>query len=264
MFYLNQMGKVVYALSDVLKVPHGFSTRLGGVTRLPHAASMNFTTSTGDSEENVAENYRIFLSTLGLEFEGRVSSHQIHSAKVRYVTEADRGRAFEDCDGFVTDRQGVVLIVKTADCVPILLADAKAGVIGAVHAGWRGTVNEIAANAVEEMVRLGALRENIRVAIGACIHECCFEVQQDFYDAVAAIQGKAFADTHIRKKDGKMQGDLVSMNLAILEKAGIAKEQIDLSGECTCCAPETYHSHRATKGRRGTMAAAIGLPNRSL
>lgn len=260
MFNLTQQGRVVYALSDTLGVPHGFSTRLGGVTELPHAASMNFTTSTGDSETNVVENYRIFLSALGLDFEGRVSSHQIHSAKVRYVTEADRGRAFEDCDGFVTDRKGVVLIVKTADCVPILLADAHAGVIGAVHAGWRGTVNEIAANAVEEMVRLGALRENIRVAIGACIHECCFEVKQDFVDAVTAIRGKDFAARHIHPKDNGLYADLVGMNQEILQNARISAEQIDIFEACTCCAPETYHSHRATKGQRGTMAAAIGLP----
>lgn len=259
MVRFNQSGKIVFAQSDAIGVPHGFSTRLGGVTELPHAASMNFTTSTGDSEANVIENYRRFLSAVGLDFEGRVSSHQIHSAKVRYVTEADRGRSFDDCDGFVTDRKGVALIVKTADCVPILLADQQAGVVAALHAGWRGTVNGIAAEGVAEMLRLGARLENIRVAIGACIHECCFEVQQDFVDAVTAIKGAEFANTHIRKREGRLHADLVSMNCEILESAGIARRQIDISADCTCCAPELYHSHRATKGKRGTMAAAIGL-----
>ena len=259
MFYFNQQGRVLYALSDTIHLPHGFSTRLGGVTEIPHAASMNFTTSTGDSEENVVANYRLFLSALGLEFEGRVSSHQIHSAKVRYVTEADGGSSFDDCDGFVTDRPGVVLVVKTADCVPILLADEQAGVVAALHAGWRGTVGGIAAVGVEEMLRLGATLENIRVAIGACIHECCFEVQQDFADAVIAIKGEEFAKAHIHHKNGGMYADLVSMNCEILEHAGITRGQIDISADCTCCAPELYHSHRATKGKRGTMAAAIGL-----
>ena len=259
MFHLSQMGKIVFAQSDSIDVPHGFSTRLGGVTELPHAASMNFTTSTGDSPENVAENYRLFLSALGLPFDGRVSSHQIHSAKVRYVTEADGGCAFDDCDGFVTDCKGVVLVVKTADCVPILLADRQAGVVAALHAGWRGTVNGIAAEGVAQMLRLGARVENIRVAIGACIHECCFEVQQDFVDAVIAIKGEDFAMRHIRRKNGAYHADLVSMNCEILESVGIETGQIDCSADCTCCAPKLYHSHRATKGRRGTMAAAIGM-----
>ncbi|MBQ7355008.1 MAG: peptidoglycan editing factor PgeF [Clostridia bacterium] len=259
MFYLKNYGALIYAASDAITVPHGFSTRTGGVSTLDHVASMNFTTSTGDSEANVAENYRILLSALGLEPDSRVSSHQIHSARVRYVTEADRGRVFDDCDGFVTDRPGVTLVVKTADCVPILLADADAGVIAAVHAGWRGTVAGIAPNAVSEMLRVGANLGSIRVAIGACIHDCCFEVQNDFVEAVAAARGDAFADAHIRRKGSTRYADLVGMNCALLAEAGIAPSQIDIAADCTCCAPFLYHSHRATGGRRGTMASVIGI-----
>lgn len=259
MFYLKNHGAVIYAASDAIGYPHGFSTRTGGVSTAAHVATMNFTTSTGDSEANVAENYRIFLSALGLKSDSRVSSHQIHSAKIRYVTEADRGKAFEDCDGFVTDRKGVSLVVKTADCVPILLADETAGVIAAVHAGWRGTVGGIAANAVSKMLELGATVKNIRVAIGACIHSCCFEVQSDFVEAVAALRGMDFADAHIARREGRLCADLVSMNLSVLAEAGILPEQIDVSADCTCCAPYLYHSHRATQGKRGVMAAVIGM-----
>ena len=259
MFYLKNHGAVIYAASDAITVPHGFSTRAGGVSSLPHAATMNFTTSTGDSRENVRENYRIFLSALGLEAESRISSHQIHSARVRYVTEADGGRAFDDCDGFVTDRHGISLVVKTADCVPILLADAEAGVIAAVHAGWRGTVGGIAENAVAEMLRLGAARERIRVAIGPCIHACCFEVKADFVEAVTAARGAEFANAHICPRDGRLYADLVGMNLALLEAAGVEPSEVDVAADCTCCAPYLYHSHRATKGERGTMAAVIGM-----
>ena len=259
MFYLKNHGALIYNVSDAIGVPHGFSTRAGGVSTQEYLASMNFTTSTGDSEANVAENYRIFLSALGLEPDSRVSAHQIHSARVRYVPEADRGRVFDDYDGFVTDRPGVTLIVKTADCVPILLADAEAGVIAAVHAGWRGTVGGIAPNAVSEMLRLGASLANVRVAVGACIHDCCFEVQGDFVDAVTALRGAEFADAHIRRKGSARYADLVGMNCALLTEAGITPSQIDVAADCTCCAPFLYHSHRATKGKRGTMAAAIGI-----
>lgn len=245
--------------SSLLTLPHGFSTRAGGVSLLPHLASMNFTTSTGDSEENVAKNYAILLSALGLEPESRVSASQIHSTRVRYVTEADRGRVFDDCDGFVTDRKGVTLIAKTADCVPILMEDAVAGVIGAVHAGWRGSVGGIAPNAVAEMVKLGATLENIRVAIGACIHPCCYEVQADFVDAVSALRGESFAKAHIHAREGSLYADLPSMNYALLTRAGIKSESIDISRDCTCCRSELYHSHRHTRGHRGVMAAAIGM-----
>lgn len=262
MFYLKNHGPMIFSASDAITVPHGFSTRSGGVSTLDHLASMNFTTTTGDSKANVAENYRIFLSALGLDPTSRVSSHQIHSAKVRYVTESDGGKVFDDCDGFVTDRPGITLIVKSADCVPILFADSKKGVIAAVHAGWRGTVGGIAAVAVSEMLKLGASIENIRIAIGPCIHDCCFEVQRDFVDAVTAIRGFAFADAHIHPRGSSYFADLVSMNVALLTEAGIATEQIAISADCTCCAPYIYHSHRATEGKRGVMAAAIGMPDR--
>lgn len=248
-----------YFTSPLLTVPHGFSTRMGGVSTLEHLASMNFTTSTGDSEDNVAKNYEIFLSSLGLEPESRVSASQIHSTRIRYVTEADRGRIFDDCDGFVTDRVGVTLIAKTADCVPILMADAKAGVVGAVHAGWRGTVGGIAQNCVREMIMLGATLGNIRIAIGACIHDCCFEVKSDFIEAVTTLRGEEFAQTHIYRREGRFYADLVRMNRTLLLDAGIADESIDRSPDCTCCHPDLYHSHRHTHGRRGAMAAAIAL-----
>lgn len=251
-----------YYTSDLLTSPHGFSTRVGGVSELSHLASMNFTTSTGDSEENVAKNYEIFLSSLGLAPHSRVSASQIHSTRVRYVTSADCGRVFDDCDGFVTDQVGVTLIVKTADCVPILMEDAKAGVVGAVHAGWRGTVGGIALSCVAEMQKLGATLANIRIAVGACIHDCCFEVQSDFIEAVSAMRGEAFADAHIYRRDRRRFADLVRMNRTLLTDAGIAPESIEFSPDCTCCAPQLYHSHRFTKGRRGVMAAAIALNER--
>lgn len=248
-----------YFTSSLITLPHGFSTREGGVSTLDHLASMNFTASTGDSEANVAKNYEIFLSSLGLAPDSRVSASQIHSTHVRYVTEEDCGKVFGDCDGFVTDRKGVTLIAKTADCVPILMADEKAGVIAAVHAGWRGTVGGIAPNAVFQMQKLGASLENIRIAIGACIHDCCFEVQEDFVQAVTALRGAAFAQMHIYRREGRIYADLPRMNRTLLHEAGIADAAIDLSPDCTCCAPTRFHSHRFTHGRRGVMAAAIGM-----
>ncbi len=259
MIYHEKPGAPGYFTSELLTVPHGFSTRRGGVSTLPYLSSLNFTVSTGDSNENVVENYNRFLTALGLPPDSRVSASQTHSSVVRQVTEADRGRVFDDCDGFCTACPGVTLIVKSADCVPILFADADAGVIGAVHAGWKGTVNGIAPHCVAEMVKLGASVERIRVAVGACIHECCYEVKADFVETVTALRGAAFADRHILSREGRRYADLAGMNCALLTEAGISAEAIEASPDCTCCYPALYHSHRATGGRRGVMAAAIAL-----
>ncbi len=259
MFRYNQQDAPLFGASDLISQPHGFSTRHGGVSTLPHVASLNFTDSTGDSPENIVENYRIFLSALGLDPAGRISSHQIHSARVRYVTEADAGRVFDDCDGFVTDRPGISLVVKTADCVPILLCDEAAGVIAAIHAGWRGTVQNIVGAAVAEMVAHGASPQRAVAVIGPCIHDCCFRVQDDFVEAVAAARGAGFAAAHIHRVAAGIYADLVGMNLALLLEAGLAPDRIDVAPHCTCCDPARYHSHRATHGLRGVMAAAIGL-----
>lgn len=261
MIYHERPGAPGYFTSELLTVPHGFSTRKGGVSTLPYLSSMNFTVSTGDSNENVAENYRRFLTELGLPPDSRVSASQTHSAVVRPVGEADRGRVFDDCDGFCTACPDVTLIVKSADCVPILFADADAGVIGAVHAGWKGTVGGIAPRCVAEMVKLGASVSRIRAAVGACIHACCYEVRGDFVERVAALRGAAFADRYILSRAGRRYADLAAMNRALLVEAGLSAEAIESSPDCTCCRPALYHSHRATGGRRGVMAAAIALKN---
>lgn len=109
------------------------------------------------------------------------------------------------------------------------------------------------------MLRLGASLGNIRVAMGACIHNCCFEVQTDFVEAVTALRGEDFARTHIDRRAGRYYADLPSMNRALLLEAGISPDAIDCSDDCTCCHPDRYHSHRRTRGKRGVMAAAIAL-----
>lgn len=257
-FRENNKNGVVFFTSDIIKTNHGFSTRKGGVSTLPHLAEMNLGKTLGDTPENVKENYNRMAKAIGFDAESIVYTNQIHSNIVQTVTKANCNQTY-DCDGFVTSEKGVTLAVRTADCVPILFCDDSAGVIGAIHAGWRGTVNGIQQNAVYAMTGLGASPEKIKVAIGACIHACCYEVGEDFIAALNEKLGKESTCRHTVTVDGKKHFNLLSLNLKMLEKVGINPENIDFSPDCTCCKPELYFSHRASKGKRGVMSAFITL-----
>lgn len=248
---------VVYFRSSEITAPHGFSTRLGGVSKEPHLAGMNLGKNLGDDPLLVKENYRRVGEAIGFDHETIVFTNQIHSNIVLGVGKGDIGKTF-DCDGFVTDQRGVTLAVRSADCVPILFYDSK-GIIGAVHAGWRGTVNRIQQNAVKMMAELGSAPENIRVAIGACIHKCCYEVGEDFCDSLCSALGRDLAQKHLEIRDERVFCDLVSLNRELLILSGIKDKNISISRDCTCCNSELYFSHRATKGKRGVMSAFISL-----
>ena len=256
--------------SDLLateRVGHAFSTRLGGVSSPPHTASMNVGFGRGDSDDTVRENIRILCGAADISYGGLVGSAQFHTTNIRYVTEENAGEGItvdnpSPSDGFVTDRPGVSVIVRTADCTPILLVGRNADgapVVGAAHAGWKGTVGLIAENLVRVACEHGAGKESLRAAIGPCIGKCCFEVKEDFIEAVRSARGTAFVNKYIERRDGGYFADMVSMNFDVLSSCGVAPEHIDVCGACTACEPERYHSHRATGGLRGTMGSVIGI-----
>lgn len=259
MFYREQIGELVVEKSDLIQLPHAFSTRFGGVSTEDFLSSLNVGENRGDSEENVLANINRLLAPLGHTRKTAVLAKQVHSLNIRRVTPAEGGRMFEDTDGFVTDRKGIALMVKIADCVPILLWDPEGGVIAALHAGWRGSGGAIARKGVEAMMALGADPGRIRAAVGACIHACCYEVQIDFVDAMTALAGRELADACIREREGRFYADLPELNRRMLLLSGLSEENIDINPACTCCHPDRYFSHRASGGRRGTMAAVISL-----
>ncbi|MBQ7939267.1 MAG: laccase domain-containing protein [Clostridia bacterium] len=258
------------SLLDEGDLYHGFSTREGGVSTLPHTATMNVAEGHGDPHEVVRENIRILASTLT---DGKwderavVCAPQIHSAIIRPVTDTDRGCGVilphgGEGDGFITDTPGILLMIRVADCVPILYSARRADgspIVCATHAGWRGTVAGIADAAVKQIVGMGGEIDSIRCAIGQAIHDCCYEVGEDFREAVTAAQGQSFADAHIRFREGKLFADVPGMNRTLLLAAGVREDHIDISPACTACQPHLYHSHRASRGMRGAMGALIGI-----
>lgn len=264
MRFITAPNGVCYVRSDRITLPHGFSTRIGGGSTLPHTASLNLAFGRDDGDEVVLNNLARFTEAVGIPGEV-ISLPQIHSADVRIVGEADRGLGYQrpadgSGDGYVTAAPGVSIGVKTADCVPILLADEAAGVVGALHAGWRGTVAGIARVGVEKMVSLGADPSRIVAAIGPSIGVCCYEVGEDFAAAVAESPCAPLCLPHLIRRGKRLFADLPAMNSAILRSAGLSAGNIDCAGLCTCCDTTRFYSHRASRGKRGTMLSVIALP----
>ena len=267
MFEIINCGGVSYFRSTALKSRHGFSTRLGGFSTLEYTKGLNLAFGRGDDEETVLKNVEVFASSVGIEAKKIISVPQIHSADVRVVTSADGGagvykKADFECDGYVTVENGLPLGVKTADCVPILLEardeDGNVIAVSAVHAGWRGTAARIAENAVNHLCSLGGKKENIYVAIGACIDECCYEVGIDFVNEINKKLGQSYENKYIKvKENGSFYANLKGMNVEILLSAGVPRENIDVSTHCTCCEPELFYSHRGQKGKRGALMSII-------
>ncbi len=262
-FTTDRTGKVPVLRSGLITCPHGFSTREGGVSTLPHLASLNLGFDLGDEISFVNENRsRFFTSALGVPTaaDGVVLATQIHSDTVFTAGKRDIGRSDLFLDGFVTAEPGVPLFIRTADCCPLLFHDPVHRVIGACHAGWRGTVAGIAARTVDAMCALGAEAVQIRCAIGACIRVCCYEVGDDFADAVRAALPPGLAELCLVPwEDGRIHADLIALNRALLLGAGLTGDHIDVSPSCTACRPDVFFSHRACRGKRGLMGAVIML-----
>ena len=135
--------------------------------------------------------------------------------------------------------------------------------VGALHAGWRGTVGRIALKGLEKMKKYGADLNTVRIAIGPAICKDCFEVRQDFYDKVKDILGEELTEKFVIadiEHNGLWHTDLRELNRYFLVCAGVPCENIEISDECTCCTPERYFSHRYSKGERGTMLSVITMP----
>lgn len=257
-------GELVYMQAENLNTPHAFTTRMGGVSGGIYE-SLNLGTSRGDDPNLVRKNYKIICSAMDTAPERLVFSKQVHEDTVRAVTSKDSlGDIMKpvpyEADALITQEKQLPLIIFTADCMPILLHDLKAPCIGACHAGWRGTVMDIAGKTVASMCRLsGGNPENIKAAIGPGIGPCCFETGSEVPQAVTELLGGDGREFISCRGGGKFMVDLPSVNKLLLIRAGVPEENITVSPECTLCNNEKYWSHRHTDGQRGSQASLIML-----
>lgn len=243
---------------------NGISTRHGGASK-GYFGEMNFSRKVGDDPAAVAENYRIFTNALGSSPDSCVASMQTHTAKVMIVTEKDAGsgvtreHGYSDVDGLVTNVPNILLVIHTADCVPVFLAEKSGKAVALVHSGWRGTVSKISAVAIEKMKNeFGCDPKDIICGIGPAICKDCFEVDKPVVDEFCGI---GFDESKIiRKRDGvKWDIDLTEAVRETLMSSGIPNENITVGDLCTVCNHNDLHSHRATGGKRGVIGSFLGI-----
>lgn len=222
---------------------HGFSTRHGGVSPIPFN-----TLNLGGNEDqtiNIEQNRIIALSQLGLSIHQLCNLHQVHGNKVNI---AKVGR--QEGDALVTNQKELILAVSIADCYPILFYDQENGVIGAAHAGWRGTVGKIAGTTVNAMKELGAKTENIQVAIGQGISQENFEVGNE---VIEQFENAGFPKTCWNNH----KIDLVKCNTFVLKENNIPDKNIWTMNRCTF--ENDFFSYRRDKGKTGRMWAVIAM-----
>lgn len=254
----KKTGELEYLTAEGIQAPHGFTTRLGGVST-GEWASMNLQYHRGDAPDHVDENYRILARAIGFFVKNLVMTRQTHSDRVRVVDRSCHAgldhHQYPECDALVTRDPGTALVVFTADCTPILLYDPITGAVGAAHAGWRGTASAIAAKTVETMCReFGSKPWDIRAAIGPNIGPCCFETGEDVPKAMRQTFGEE-AERWVRAQNEKYYVNLKELNALALRRAGV--RQIEISEACTMCHPNRFWSHRVTQGHRGTQGGII-------
>jgi YfiH family protein len=245
---------------------NGFSTRLGGVSEMP-ANALSLAGFHDDAAENILENRRRFLKL----FPGQwalAGCWQVHGADVRVVQSVEDAKPAETtlgetiyCDVIVSDANGVLAAVKTADCVPILLGDPGTRAFAAVHAGWRGTLATAVIVAVQRLKdEYNVKPENLRVAIGASAGPCCYEVGSEVIDAFTTRFGGG-ADLFTTTRPGHAMIDLLKANRDQLQSAGVIPERIHTAPICTMCRTDLFFSYRKEKnlhGKVGRLMAIVG------
>jgi purine-nucleoside/S-methyl-5'-thioadenosine phosphorylase / adenosine deaminase len=224
-----------------LCVPHAFFTRQGGVSDGPYA-SLNCSLSSGDSQQAVMQNRARAARAVGAEPERLIGLMQVHGAEVVEVASAWLPGQGPRGDAMVTTRPDLALGVITADCAPILLADASAGVVGAAHAGWRGALAGIVEATVRAMTRLGAKPPSMAAAIGPCIGKASYEVAADMREAVLAHDPAHASFFSPGSLDIRWQFDLAGYCCARLASAGI--HSVAVLGIDTAADEERFFSYR--------------------
>ncbi|MCS7260264.1 MAG: peptidoglycan editing factor PgeF [Anaerolineae bacterium] len=251
-------GLPVYQFEAWLDQPHlvhAIFTRHGGVSRPPYA-TLNLSRAVGDDPSAVEQNHARIYQALHISRSQVVQCHLMHGTAIRVVTGRGDGGLPAAADGLVTAQPGVMLSMRFADCVPILLHDPQRRAVGLVHAGWRGTLQSVAAAAVRVMTeQLGCAARDITAVIGPSIGPCCYEVGGEVIQALAAALPD-MAAALLRREGQRVYLDLWQANCQQLLAAGVGCVQ--QMAVCTACRRDLFFSHRGDGGRTGRFGVVIG------
>ena len=271
---------------------HGFSTRVGGFSCAFGGRALNLGSTPGDSKAAVERNRAAFLQELKAGSNRRkggagsqpwplVTLRQVHSDVIHFVDRPPKNQLVGD--GLITATPGLLLGIQTADCLPVVLVDAKHRAVGVFHAGWRGTVQRIVEKGVGEMRRrFGSRPGDLKAAIGPGIHECCYEVGaevrekfQSQFSYAATLFREVEERDPVRDKypmlfltarppghsvlPKKIFLDLVEANRQQLLAVGVPAKSIEASPLCTKCRTDLLFSYRVEKGKTGRMMGVVGI-----
>ena len=246
-----------YYQFDTLKTKHAIFMRHGGISPDPWG-SLNVGGTVGDDLARVRRNRDLSFEALGRAPETMFDVWQIHSADV-VCAQAPRpaDQPYRQADIILTDRPGVSLFMRFADCIPLLLHDPRRGVIGIAHAGWMGTLGDVATTTVQAMCKnYGSNPADILAGIGPSIGPDHYEIGADVILQVMQKFGDE-SELFLTSHQGKIHFNLWETNRMQLERAGVG--QIEVSGICTACNTHDWYSHRGEKGRTGRFGALICL-----
>ncbi len=251
----NELAYYTFDSLNAHELVHAISTRHGGVSPAPFD-SLNLSRSTGDDPANVQTNMNRLLSALALAPETLVQASQAQADGVAIVDTRHCGTIVQGIDALLTQTPGVTLILRFADCVPILLFDPVQRAIGLVHAGWRGTVLKIVTHAVQTMFdSFGTRPRDLTACIAPSIGPCCYRIGEDVGAQVRNTFGNV-NDFLISQPDG-IHLDLWQANAVQLRALGV--EQIEITDLCTAHRTDEFFSHRAEHGKTGRFGVIIAL-----
>jgi purine-nucleoside/S-methyl-5'-thioadenosine phosphorylase / adenosine deaminase len=247
-------------LNDCHHIRHAYFTRHGGVSG-GFFKSLNCGFGSGDSGDKVARNRATAVELLGLPADRLITCHQVHGSVVITVDRPWPHHAAAQADGLVTGVSGIALGVLTADCAPILFADASAGIIGAAHGGWHGALGGIVEATLDRMEALGADRARIRVGIGPCIAQCSYEVGPEFPQPFLSDDPASSAHFAPALRPGHWMFDLPGYIERRVARAGVAN--IERAAHDTVAEDIDFFSYRRAclRGERvyGRALSAIAL-----
>jgi polyphenol oxidase len=252
--------------SSIPRLKHFISTRQGGVSDR-NFSGLNVGFHVGDNNFNVLRNRNLLARATGIDIFRFTCANQCHSGNVAIVDQGLGGRgsvdkesAIPNTDGMITNVDGICLGVQVADCVPILLYDPGERVIAALHAGWKGALRKIAANAVEKMIQhYGCKAENILAGLGPSNGPCCYEVGFDVVHEAEMALGKINEVIRPAKTPGKFIFDQWLLNRKQLLDLGLKENNIETAALCTQCHNDVFYSSRADQGVTGRFVAGIML-----
>ncbi|MBH0229066.1 peptidoglycan editing factor PgeF [Halobacillus yeomjeoni] len=259
--FKHESLRQIRCFQDHKSLVAGVTTRQGGHSSKPFD-SLNMGLHVRDQGEHVINNRQELADELRIPLEDWVIGEQVHGTEVHVVTRADKGKgvrshdtAAAGVDGLITNEKDVLLGAFYADCVPLLFVDPHAGWVGIAHAGWKGTVGDMAGEMIRQLVHQGCKRTDIEMVIGPCISQNHYKVDQKVIDQIPQSQHSL---TVTDLGAGQFLLDLKKLNERFAVQAGLAESQIKQTRFCTYEKEELFFSHRRDQGKTGRMLGFIG------